>query len=160
MIDVVVEPFDVALDEPFHGCEWLLYADKCGMATTPGPKPVWGMLKTALVDSFQYHSHHFLHQLVVEWGDAKRTFLAVFLRYVRPFGRSWLISLVFQTFNQLLNAFNAHSTDGFTVSSCCHVARFCVNALVGHIKHFRIKQHSIQPLKLVVWITAVFRQTV
>ena len=30
----------------------------------------------------------------------------------------------------------------------------------GYIKHFFVKQHSIQPLKLIFQVTAVFTQTV
>ena len=160
MVDVVVKALYIALNEPLYGCEWLLYADKCGMATASGSEPVRSMLKTAFVNRTQNHPYHFLHQFIVKRRYAERTFFTVFLRYVRPFGRNWLISLVFQTFNQLFNAFNAHSVDGLAVGSCRHVTRFRINALIGYMKHFFIKQNSIQPLKLVAWITAVFRQTV
>ena len=160
MIDIVEESFNIAFDKPFHGSECLLYVYKSGMTTSFGTEPMWSMFKTALIDCFKYHSDYFLYQLIIKRGYAKRTFFPVFLRYVRPFGRIRLISLIFKTANQLFNSVNAHSVNGFTINSCRHVACLAINILIGYIKHFLVKQHSIQPLKLIVQVTAVFTQTV
>src|SRR5262249_31079600 len=82
--DVVEAPLDVTFDEPLRTRPEAEEVAECRVTPPPRPEAVGPVAELRLVIRVQDGPHHLLQQLVRPAGDAQRTQLPSFLRYVRP----------------------------------------------------------------------------
>ena len=160
MVDVVEEPFDVALDKPFRPVERLLNMKQCGMAAPFGSETVRGGLEMSLVNGFQNHTDDLLHQLVFKSRYSQRARFPVFLRDMHPPRRVGLITFVFQRGYQRFDPGKAHPVDTATVGAFGRAASVRCDLLVGNIEQLFVEQKPVKAFELVARILTVFVQTV
>lgn len=135
MVNMVKAPFDVSLHEPFNPCKILLYILERCMAAPFGAEPVGCVQESWLIDTFQYHTDNLLYQLIVEGRNTEGTLFAVGLGNICPTGRGRLVTEIFQSGNQRVDALHAHTIHSLTVCSGGHVALLGLYFLVcGQIK--------------------------
>lgn len=126
------------------------------MAAPFGAEPVGCVQESWLIDTFQYHTDNLLHQLIVEGGNTEGALFAVGLWNICPTGWGRLVTEIFQSGNQRVDALHAHTIHSLTICSSGHVALLGLYFLVcGQIK-FGVIQIAIEPLILVI-VIACFR---
>ena len=147
VVDVVKAAFNISFHKPRDPSESLFDLHKRRMAAPIRSESVGVRRESVLIDTFQYHADYLLHQFILEGWDAQRTFFLwiVVLGNIGSSGRTWLITAILQGCNQRVDSFGAHSINGQSVSSCCHIALFCVDILIGKQKELRIVKIAVQP---------------
>lgn len=86
----------------FVPCECLLDMGQGGVATSVWPESMWGVCKHLFIDGFENHAHYLLYKFVLKRRNPKRSFLPVFLGYVCPLCRIWLVRLIPQRCDDLV----------------------------------------------------------
>ena len=106
MVYVIEVPRYVDIDKPFRSLPDPLNGPQGCVARSLWAESVRAVLEERLVDSFQEHSDHFLHQLIVGGWDAQWAhFPGTLLWYVDPSHRMRLIPSLSNEFDEVCRSF-------------------------------------------------------
>ena len=152
MVNMVKAPFDVALNKPFDPRVIPLDILQGCMTAPLWAKSMGSSTEGRFVDTFQYHAHHLLYQLVVKGRNTKGARFTVCFRDIRSSGRFRLIAEILQFLNKGFNSLHTHAVDCFPIASFCHVAWLCLNTFIRQQIKCRIVQVSIEPLIVVIFV--------
>ena len=103
MVNVVEKALEVSFDEPLDSINAVAYIAQCGMAASTGTESVGCRQKYRFIYCFQYHSKHFLHELVRECRYPQRPQSDIAFRDIRSAHRRWDITSVRQRFNESIS---------------------------------------------------------
>ena len=70
MVNIIKEAFYVTFNKPSRPFECNLNVSQCSVATSVWTETMRGILKVSLVNGFQNHMYHFLHEFILKRGNA------------------------------------------------------------------------------------------
>lgn len=122
------------------------------MATLVRSKTVGTDTELWFINGFQYQSANLLNYPIREAGDAERSRFTILFRNVDPLGRGWLVTFVFDGYNNTVDKFLAKIASCFTIDTRCCTPVIAVDVAKGFYIHMRVVKNSVKSFMCIIFL--------